>query len=516
MPSFPTYSQPTQKTAPLPDVRYSPAVPAGAFGVEFGMTLQQSGALMARRVTEMAEENDRLFAVDALSRATREADLYLYGSDDAPGALNLEGEGALGAGSRAVHQLASIGNRFAADLDGRSRAIFESEWRGKSDTYVRTVARHESSQRSVFRDATVKSALQSAVDQIQRDPLNPDVVDVAILGAFNSMQSLGKPDDFIREKIDALSHLADDEQIGALRSVDPIMVANLLRAEDGPWSDRSPEWLDIQHQRAIARYRSDLTARETEARIAREREKREEKAISDAAWSEGKLLALSGGLTADWIRENADRLGADRTGRLVDSITSGEGSQVDPGLYVSLKEQGREGDIEEEVNDAIVSHGMSITVGERLLKESKDYRFGAAEDLLTRYLKPSEMNADPLAPGRYADAMFEFGEYMRADPEATSEDAEKKARQIIGSTMYYDAQRIVAQGKRPTHLVGTRKDPDLDETKRITVEAYLEKHGGDIQKIEADPGYREEMARIQRWERAMEMIATASEVSSGK
>jgi hypothetical protein len=51
----------------------------------------------------------------------------------------------------------------------------------------------------------------------------------------------------------------------------------------------------------------------------------------------------------------------------------------------------------------------------------------------------------------------------------------------------------------PSYAVGNRRDMDVDATAQATVQAFLDKHGGDRDSALADPEFQRQATLIEQW-----------------
>lgn len=283
----------------------------------------------------------------------------------------------------------------------------------------------------------------------------------------------------------------------------------------GGYEDLDPEqrtiWLERASTRAEARERQALAAEDRALRLSEKAEREQQ----DVRQKEGDRLLAQGQLTPDWIEQNRDRLSAEDYRYFYRQLTD-EGSssrKTDPTMYSDLRLRAGQGeDVRAEARQAL-QHGLIKTEDfDRLTKLSEDAGiegalpnwFKRGEAHITNALKPSDLNDDPAAPQRFANAMDDWNAWARKNPNASEEEASKRYQSLVRDYALVQWDQMTLTMRRPRHLVGGLQAPDLDATEDALLAEFEAKHAGDMLKVAEDPDFLEQAAIVEQWRRALE------------
>lgn len=227
--------------------------------------------------------------------------------------------------------------------------------------------------------------------------------------------------------------------------------------------DGTEEERQVWRGHMISSMRSAVSAEETELRRSELADRRREKVLDEEAQSElNEILGSDDILTvADVMdRRGALSAAAERTylriaesgGRITETAT------FDRGLYLDLSDRADRGeDIIADANAAFLEGRIDKTVRDNLVNASTDRRFGDARRGLSAALDPGILGDTSLREKKVQALQF-FDEWHIANPRASREEAEIKARELVdGARTLADPNKIESFQIRP---VGAVLNPD--------------------------------------------------------
>lgn len=254
----------------------------------------------------------------------------------------------------------------------------------------------------------------------------------------------------------------------------------------------------------------DAVLQETEAqqRAAWSREdhaytaaKRAESDMNDAAAKDGDRLLAGGQLTADWIERNRARLSPGDYRYLYRSLGGGEvaGARALE-TYADLRERASNGeDVRGDARIALQKAQIDKGDYDRLLNEVESSRpnwYKRGTQYLSQVSGYSDLNPDPGAAQTKANMLDDWAQWATDNPKATDAEARDSYNRIAHEYSLIDRQKITVGMRAPRYLVGSRNQPDIDQTERKTVEAFKR---GDIDQAE----FERQAALLQQWRNAL-------------
>ncbi len=230
---------------------------------------------------------------------------------------------------------------------------------------------------------------------------------------------------------------------------------------------------------------------------------RAEKLMNDAASKDMDHALANGQLTPAWIEANRNRLSADDY-RYAYKALEGE-SATDVNLYADLRERASGGqDVRTDARKALTDRRISRGDYDRLVSEVESERPGwykRGAGYIQNSLKPSDVNPDPAAPQRFANALDDWGRWASENPKATEAQANDAYRRITSEYALMKLDMITLSGRMPRFLVGDRQAPDFDSTESATVRALQE---GRIDRAE----FERQAQLIKQWRDAHQAMQT--------
>jgi hypothetical protein len=163
--------------------------------------------VFVRHDQRMSYQDDNAAAMSAYVSATGKLRDFLH--DDAAGLLGKSSEDAMGISAAAQEHFHEIYEETARSLgNDNQRNIFARNWQHSVEKAEDTLAEHEATQRRTFRQQNQSRLVQNAVEDVKRNPADPETLDLAkrqIIAAIRT-SSPGKSVDEIKQDVhDALA-----------------------------------------------------------------------------------------------------------------------------------------------------------------------------------------------------------------------------------------------------------------------------------------------------------------------
>ena len=244
------------------------------------------------------------------------------------------------------------------------------------------------------------------------------------------------------------------------------------------------------------------TAAETLDNRIRQAEERQQKEIEDATRMEGDDLVANGTLTRQWVQNHRDDLSPEQYRYLLKEVTGGAASTNNT-IYSSLLTRASSGqDVTAEVRQEYSVGNLTKEDFNKLISLSTGsgwYKRGS--QFITQALRVSDLNPDPAAPQRLANAMNDWiGWSQSIDVEKMSDkQAMEEAHRIVSEYSIINFQDAILTLRAPRFLVGSRNEPNLEATEDETLRALEE---GRITEQE----FTTQSALINQWRSSIEMM----------
>lgn len=221
---------------------------------------------------------------------------------------------------------------------------------------------------------------------------------------------------------------------------------------------------------------------------------RAEKLMHDAASKDLDHALANHELSPTWIEANRARLSPDDYRYAYKALESD--SATDINLYADLRERASGGqDVRDDARKALTDRRISRGDYDRLVSEVESERPGwykRGAGFIQNALKPSDINPDPAAPQRFANALDDWGRWASENPKATEAQASDAYRRITSEYALIKLDMITLSGRMPRFLVGDRQAPNFDATEDATVRALKE---GRIDRAE----FERQASLIKQW-----------------
>jgi len=267
---------------------------------------------------------------------------------------------------------------------------------------------------------------------------------------------------------------------------------------------------EVQQRAAAEQFSNDqwknFQRQNTAEKIAEERRKKAEQDRQNSVMSKGFELKDAGQLTPQWYDANsevmapADSLYFGRAvGRLAPSgdidnssvvnnlnKLASEGKQEE--LFSTARAQYASGNISTRTYETYLSGKMTFDTA--MAKEGADH--------IKSMLRVSDMNPDPAAPQRQANALLEWNRWARDNPNATNEQSRKAYQQISSRFVLTDTSESMLTMELPVGI-GSRSKvtiEDIDTAEDNLADSFFN------QGI-AEPEFKRQSELLSRWREAV-------------
>jgi len=488
--------------------RQAAQVPAGAFVTGSGEALQRGGAQLSGIGAELAERVDLAGAMEAERKLADWQLKALY--DPGSGAFSRKGKAAMGIVGPTLDQFDKETQSITQGLStmGQKNA-FQRLAQSRRMQIAVQVAAHERSESESYAKGEMKGFLQTSVNAAAMQFSSPEAVQQEIKRSAGALTAFAVSQGWSEDQTNAAVQAQTSEIHSAvaerLIQADPRKGMEYVQ-QNMPMFDAA-EGTRLQKvavQATEARMRLALTY---EARADRLREKQEKLRAQNAAKA-GDLLWTQGALTPDWIEKNRDTLDPADYRYFQNKLINDSPERTDPMIYTGLRNRLAVGeDVSVDAREALRLGLLKPEDFDRIEKIQE--RSSIAGEVPSAYkrglkyiqgaLRVSDLNPDPAAAQRQASAVNDWDDWVAANPNASDVEAQQTAQRIVRDYQLTDAMDSSLVKPMPSYAVGDRRDMDIDATAQSTVQAFLEKHGGDQQAALADPEFQRQAALIEQW-----------------
>lgn len=223
----------------------------------------------------------------------------------------------------------------------------------------------------------------------------------------------------------------------------------------------------------------------------------------------GDELLATGRLTPEWIQQNRPLISESDHRYFYRALRGDDAATTDPVTYTPLRDAASEvkssddlSRLRDAARDALKSRQIRTADYDRVMgiAESKVVTkdlpswFDQGEQFIKGSMAQGQFSFDPLQAQRQANALDEWADFARQNPNATPEQAGRRYREVVDVwSQRENATESVLP--RPRLLQGTAAQPDLDATEDATLEAYQR---GEI----TDAELRRQTGLIDQWRAA--------------
>lgn len=312
--------------------------------------------------------------------------------------------------------------------------------------------------------------------------------------------------------ISAEEHVArvNGEKVGLvqaeLEALSPMNRYERLKANSGTVALLPEETRNDMTLAAIRQQQALMTAEWTRLQRIHAMQVRQEKEAAEEASKQGDQLFASGKLTEDWVEENRSVLD-EKDYRYFYKKLSGSENVTDAMTYADLRSRASGGeDVREESREALRSGRLKIADYDKIvsrLEQDVPNWMARGENHIKTSLRVSDINPDPAAAQRQAQALDDWNDWAVENPEATVDQAQVEYRRIVKEYALIDAEEMELVLRMPSLAVGGRQSLDLEATIQTTIDAY---QSGELSQEQ----FEEQSELLLRWEEAKKRRLEAS------
>lgn len=278
----------------------------------------------------------------------------------------------------------------------------------------------------------------------------------------------------------------------------------------GSWSRLTIDEQLKAQEYARRKSESAVSQRLAEERLAEAEAKRIEREVYAQTSKTGDELLTAGQLSPAWIEANRDNLSQADYRYFHRALRTGEGA-TNYVKYADLRERAGAGEnVADEARAALTDGSIKRADYDRLIGvvESNTVSgvpwYKRGEKYIQSALKPSDLNYDPAAAQRMANAMDDWFAWSASNPKASDREAETEYKRLVSEYGLVNFQEMTLVMRKPSYLVGARNAPDLDATEDATVQAF---ERGEISPDE----FSRQSQLIKQWRDSMEMQSRFSQ-----
>lgn len=489
------------------DPQQAANLPAGAADTATAREVQGIAAQVGGIGQKIQERADLAATMEAEKRLADWQMGALY--DPENGALALQGKAAFGAARATLGQFDKESGAILSTLSNdRQRNAFKQLALSRRMQIHGQLAAHERTQADAYEKGEIKGLLQTSVQAAALQFGDPQAVQqevrrsVGALSAFASAQgwSESQTKAAVQAQVSEIHSAVAERIIQAdpSRGVEYVQqnMAQFSAAEGARLQKVATNTMESKLRLALA----------YEERAERVRQ-RQDRAIAKQTAMQGDVLLSQGSLSADWIERNRDRL-TPEDHRYFYGKLEGSQERTDPLIYTSLRSRVALGeDISDDARESLQLGLLKLDDFNRLTEiQGRSTIAGGVPPVYKRgvtyirdSLRVSDLNPDPAAAQRQASALNDWDDYLQANPKASDREAQQEYQRIVEEYALADTRETSLMLRMPRHAVGGRRDMNIEATSRATVEAFLEKHGGNRDAVLADREYQQQSLLIEKW-----------------
>jgi hypothetical protein len=285
----------------------------------------------------------------------------------------------------------------------------------------------------------------------------------------------------MREHLQASEQqLAKTALIEGIRT-DPVGTIRALEARSGPLSALSEPDRQVWISHAVEAHEAELREQHAARQRAQADYDRMMRLAGDEASRRLSDQAASSGVTVEEVTQFRSVLSPDEYRQWL-GIAQGGGRIREPGgggvnaaVYTDLYDRAARGeDVAEEAKAAFLSGAFGKTEHDGLRAMSATARYNDARTYLSEALRVGEAVQDPTARYRSATARSFFEDWIAAHPEASREEAQAKAQQLVEDALArtISPEDMPSMHLRPIYAVTAGKNEvDVDATAQATLDA---------------------------------------------
>ena len=443
------------------------------FGSQVGQGLEQAGEI-GQQIHERTQSIVRQTVVENAHNQLLQLHDQLL-TDPNSGAYTLQGQNAFGLDQKylpafdqkAAQVVGSISDPRAQQAATLMAAQVRTSLQERLDS-------HEITQHNDFADQTSANSVALAQKQSGMNVGHQDIYDKSRAQIDDSLEAVANrkgwsPEELQEQKLKAYTGQNEAVVKGYIANGDVSGATDFLYSHMAEMDGSTAESLQRMTLNATSQAES-LQARTL-------------KLGSDQLYKNGLDLIEAGKLTPQWVHDNRDLLEPSAYKYFHDVLSGKDEAAGDPRTYANLFVRSGHGeDVSDDATKALESGRITRAEFSQIVGKVQSERPGGFKRgvmFIGDTLKPGPLNPLPNPYGTQAMALADYNDWA-SDPknkDATAEDYIKQAQAISGrySTIDHNATTLLLPA--PRFLQGTRIQPDLAATARLTKEALAR---GDI------------------------------------
>lgn len=497
MPVVPTLETPTVQAEPLPGrafPRVDDNVSAASFGGGVAQGAEAVGAAGSEQQAKLKLQNDHTRVVDANTQLEAARDAMLFGPDGkGGGAYSLKGMDAINMPDRYLPQYDKVAGGIASSLTPDQQRLFTDHVAGGRAALNTELNRYEYTQSNQLADTIYANATKQAINSAGLNWRDPDKVGKSRQDLQALVQLQGN-----REGWDATTRQQMlNEQMGQLHQnvVEEMSAEGHVSAARTYLFGASAKG-EIEPKAADSMLRM-LNAQEEHKLAMDDKLQRD---ASNSLLKNAILMQQKGQLTPQWIEQH-HQTWEPQAYEYAYNLLSGKETQTDPHVYAPLLQKALSGqDVSGEAQEALYAGRLNLSDYKGITEKSEAPRKGyvaRGADYISEALKPNPMVSDPAGQRSHANALDDWRQWTDDHPQASETEARNAYRGITDHYQIISADKATVFMPVPLHLVGTRLQPDIQQTWAATKAAH---DSGQM----SEPEYQRQALLIQQW-----MTATA-------
>jgi hypothetical protein len=460
-----------------------------AYGVNLGRSIEQASDQLQQTHDQMQAQARQTMVTDAHNK-TQALSLQLT-MDPQTGAFTKQGQNAFGLDGQYLPKFDQGVQQIAASIpDQRARQLYLNQVAPQTRQHLsEQLDTHELTQHKQYQQQTIQSGIELAGAQAAANYNHPDILaaqkdHVSYLVDQMAQAQGWSPETTQANKEKALSEFHGnviDSMVGQgqYKQAQTYLFQAAAAGEVDPKAGESL-------QRVIqAKQEHDLVIADKQQRDA-----------SNAVLKNGILLSQQGKLSPQFIEKYHNTLEPQAYEYLYNQLSGAGKGETDPHVYAPLLVDALSGkDVTLSAQEHLYKGDLSLSDFKGLIEKSDQPRKGyvaRGAEYINQSLKPSSLLPDPLAQRSLANALADWDQVVRDNPDMDDTKANQLSRQITDHYAQIKSDQVTRANAVPLYLSGSRDAPNLQDTALKTKEAH---DRGEI----SDDTYRMQQQLILQW-----------------
>jgi hypothetical protein len=459
-----------------------------AYGTGVGRGIEQAADVLQQTHDQVQAQARQTMVTDAHNQ-TQALSLKLT-MDPQTGAFTKQGQNAFGLDGQYLPQFDQGVQQIAAGIpDQRARQLYLTQVAPQTRNHLsEQLDTHELTQHKAYEGQTIQSGIELAGAQAAANFNHPDILSANKDHVNFLVDQMAKNQGWSTETTEANRQKALSEFHG-----------NVIDSMMGQGQAKQAQTYLFQ---ASAAGEVDPKAAESLQRVIQAKQEHDlmmaDKQQRDASNSVLKnMIQLNeqGKLTPQYIEKFHNTL-EPQAYEMGYRMLSGKEATTDPHTYAPLMVDSMSGkDVTQPATDALYSGKLSLTDFKSLIQNTdrprSNYVKRGAEYISTS-LKPSSLLPDPTAQRSLANALSDWDQTVKDNPDMTEEEANKRSRIITDHYAQIHSDQVTRANAVPLYLVGSREQPNIQATAAETKAAH---DRGEM----SDETYRQQQQLILQW-----------------